>query len=151
MRERRTARGQFLQIFRITPARAGKTLPNKSTGPIEGDHPRSCGKDPHGDQPHFHVMGSPPLVRERHASSSNGNDYAGITPARAGKTRLDKGQVLLSQDHPRSCGKDLPHQWIQQSLGGSPPLVRERRVVIIGIAVVSVVARITPARAGKTR
>ena len=72
---------------------------------------------------------------------------ARITPARAGKTVFSLFFSNLSQDHPRSCGKDLRFQVKKREGRGSPPLVRERQIPVrdnyikIGI---------TPARAGKT-
>ena len=70
----------------ITPARAGKTYPHRSTARPEWDHPRSCGKDL-----------SPLYIC---------NLTTGITPARAGKTVLFNRCFDSGQDHPRSCGKD---------------------------------------------
>ena len=72
----------------------------------------------------------------------------GITPARAGKTDEIEIRQAAEKDHPRSCGKDSTlHAVLQPSLG-SPPLVRERLHAPM-YAYHS--ARITPARAGKTR
>ena len=93
------------------------------------------------------MVGSPPLVRERLAGMSAAQVAARITPARAGKTLLVKPLLLISWDHPRSCGKDSPAMALLYNFGGSPPLVRERqkskhqRPDDYGI---------TPARAGKT-
>ena len=113
--------------FRITPARAGKTRISKRPGRTKRDHPRSCGKD-------FGIailrrlpLGSPPLVRERHELASGLEERNGITPARAGKTSVVSIGGCSSEDHPRSCGKDKPLNYLLYLKGGSPPLVRERR------------------------
>ncbi len=72
-------------------------------------------------------MGSPPLVRERPSAS------AIVWP--------------VSEDHPRSCGKDKISGLHGYCSPGSPPLVRERLKMAEPIPVKT---RITPARAGKT-
>ena len=92
--------------------------------------------------------GSPPLVRERQDAGCRCRQCIGITPARAGKTRIKINIPVVIQDHPRSCGKDdeiSTHLPVSQ---GSPPLVRER---LDHITSYSCKGRITPARAGKTK
>ena len=91
--------------------------------------------------------GSPPLVRERHHQKTWRTVRSGITPARAGKTLELPRKPSNSRDHPRSCGKDLPRLPARSAIIGSPPLVRERRVMATGSVHYF---RITPARAGKT-
>ena len=54
---------------------------------------------------------------------------------------------LESWDHPRSCGKDVMAEDLLVCFGGSPPLVRERRVRVLPEPHIF---GITPARAGKT-
>ena len=70
------------------------------------DHPRSCGKDTLAAVMATIMLGSPPLVRERHDSTKAKSYSARITPARAGKTYLTSGYSNHLEDHPRSCGKD---------------------------------------------
>ena len=74
----------------ITPARAGKTAMAGLPVQAAGNHPRSCGKDHFPQLLTTHMLGSPPLVRERLTKDSNGNDKFRITPARAGKTTQKK-------------------------------------------------------------
>ena len=72
--------------IRITPARAGKTKRHLLIRQLDGDHPRSCGKD---RSRRFRMelrSGSPPLVRERQWQRGQSMTTFGITPARAGKT-----------------------------------------------------------------
>ena len=147
MRERHCIRPVGTCIFRITPARAGKTPPMSFSSLFCRDHPRSCGKDALIIALASILIGSPPLVRERRCFRPCSLQSSGITPARAGKTfsgllhRRDVG------DHPRSCGKDRHMPEFRFQAVGSPPLVRERpsdgagEVIPFGI---------TPARAGKT-
>ena len=86
--------GKDLQVARkltfsygITPARAGKTSICTLPALSGKDHPRSCGKDHWKIYFHQLSQGSPPLVRERLHFLRAGIPFAGITPARAGKTR----------------------------------------------------------------
>ena len=133
--------------FRITPARAGKTAGFTVWPGMHRDHPRSCGKDDWENLPIRRNGGSPPLVRERPLGPSILPVYRGITPARAGKTSATTSSICAGGDHPRSCGKDSSSATAIASAMGSPPLVRERH----GRWRESMnVARITPARAGKT-
>ena len=111
---------------RITPARAGKTDQDTGYAIPERDHPRSCGKDPMRCDSDGLSLGSPPLVRERHAKKLSVRSSSGITPARAGKTQMLLNSAALYEDHPRSCGKDNQAYEIIHEIGGSPPLVRER-------------------------
>ena len=111
----------------ITPARAGKTRSARPLSALKWDHPRSCGKDPGLTVQSLSRLGSPPLVRERRARAMADTRERGITPARAGKTKL-------------RCRR-------RHSAQGSPPLVRERRCHKNFIVAA---CGITPTRAGKT-
>ena len=71
----------------------------------------------------------------------------GITPAYAGKTCSTSCQAALQRDHPRLRGKDnVPDDDIEPEVG-SPPLTRERRLLV---QILVTECRITPAYAGKT-
>ena len=111
------------------------------------DHPRSCGKDEFDYDALRDMQGSPPLVRERLATSSGATIRRRITPARAGKTSMNTSWKTRSRDHPRSCGKDDLRCFLFSFCGGSPPLVRER---LDHQGPQRLDAGITPARAGKT-
>ncbi len=147
MRERHRIFENGILHFRITPARAGKTLTRASCWNCLWDHPRSCGKDPYRMYQFRLLSGSPPLVRERPIFVTVPILGLRITPARAGKTLLVPLCIGHYKDHPRSCGKD--HPWGKDTTGhlGSPPLVRERHCIS---DIVFLMVRITPARAGKT-
>ena len=147
VRERPTRRSGGLFSIRITPARAGKTTALADVGTTFRDHPRSCGKDTEDTGLPAYFVGSPPLVRERPSTGYTAKPWAGITPARAGKTSCDTKQDCNNRDHPRSCGKDPEVTDKGQAVLGSPPLVRERQFLkVIDFLNVG----ITPARAGKT-
>ena len=87
VRERLPSSFMWTNARRITPARAGKTIYHIRDFPVHRDHPRSCGKDQTEWHDISHVLGSPPLVRERH------------------EKRFPKRYRWW--DHPRSCGKDI--------------------------------------------
>ena len=127
MRERPDQEGGGEGLHGITPARAGKTN--------------------HHSLPGHQITGSPPLVRERPALIPCRMPSQRITPARAGKTLLDEIIAEISEDHPRSCGKDRLPRRPDTGFSGSPPLVRERRD---GQVLAELGHGITPARAGKT-
>ena len=147
MRERLIGRQLFWAVLRITPARAGKTLDVGAVGQQHRDHPRSCGKDTIDEFNAQLDQGSPPLVRERLGHAPLEHRVVGITPARAGKTDYREKWISWKRDHPRSCGKDLTFSVASETFLGSPPLVRERRT---NNGKSYWMARITPARAGKT-
>ena len=70
-----------------------------------------------------------------------------ITPADAGKTKAESGEVCRRTDHPRGCGENYTGRTRSQNEQGSPPRMRGKRAVV-DAAQVSV--GITPADAGKT-
>ena len=86
-------------------------------------------------------------MRERRLEIIERRDSYGITPARAGKTRLCLRWCSTIEDHPRSCGKDKNGANSSPGCWGSPPLVRERQNRFQRRYHKQ---RITPARAGKT-
>ena len=114
---------------------------------ISQDHPRSRGNDKLGSSLTSSNIGSLPLARERLTFISLSFILFRITPARAGTTTISLYHVPYSQDHPRSRGNDPLTRTITTSPLGSPPLARERRVLLIALPMTF---RITPARAGTT-
>ena len=107
-----------------------------------------CGKDCPTVENGVNKPGSPPHVRERPTSSLNGGRDVGITPACAGKTMTIEFSVNSVRDHPRMCGKDSTLAITPFVITGSPPHVRERRIMEI---MAQSNPRITPACAGKTQ
>ena len=119
--------GQAGVQARLTPARAGRTVRGHRESPPSGAHPRSCGADPERQEDKLERYGSPPLVRGGHKGSRPRRHAAGLTPARAGRTRYLEANLPASY--------------------GSPPLVRGGRS--LGISG-SLGCGLTPARAGRT-
>ena len=85
-RERRRSQPINGQLFRITPAYAGKT---------EWDGVKRAD-----------TLGSPPLTRERQFTTLQHEIEGRITPAYAGKTDVLLHPPTGTQDHPRLRGKD---------------------------------------------
>ena len=74
-------------ILGITPACAGKSIPERREVLHRGDHPRVCGEKANllrGQRLH---LGSPPRVRGKADHASPAGSAPGITPACAGKRR----------------------------------------------------------------
>ena len=112
----------------ITPACAGKTHRAQSRELRFADHPRMRGED-----------GEDCRV---------GRMPEGITPACAGKTATGLASSSASADHPRMRGEDKYPYLDDETVKGSPPHARGRRLVD---SLYSALDRITPACAGKTR
>ena len=71
---------------------------------------------------------------------------AGITPARAGKSNYCPIGCGFFEDHPRACGEKRCQTRKIRPSQGSPPRVRGKARVLLGLLAVE---GITPARAGK--
>ena len=148
VRGRAVGGGLFGLVVGITPARAGKSIAAGRHVLTYQDHPRACGEESSSSVVVSSPQGSPPRVRGRVRRALNHSDQAGITPARAGKSRHIAACSEVVTDHPRACGEeaiDLINWFIEQ---GSPPRVRGRACQA---EMDSVSPRITPARAGKRR
>ena len=91
--------------------------------------------------------GSPPHARGRLDPPSLFSSDDGITPACAGKTRIEFDVAGVHADHPRMRGEDTSATRTKYPENGSPPHARGRRHRL-GDEIVN--AGITPACAGKT-
>ena len=109
----------------ITPACAGKSWKVLICLPIDGDHPRVCGKSRNGEtdqkdeRDHPRVCGekgavapgrraragSPPRVRGKEQQGGRACRRGGITPACAGKSIFLYPLYSGCKDHPRVCGE----------------------------------------------
>ena len=70
-----------------------------------------------------------------------------ITPAYAGKTQRLFATCVHTRDHPRVCGENKEKTAKTVAAQGSPPRMRGKHVRTVTSALI---ARITPAYAGKT-
>ena len=130
----------------ITPACAGKREPSAPVGTAGRDHPRVCGEKKHLLQEKEHRKGSPPRVRGKGSPVRGVQRSAGITPACAGKSTLEKSLGSSIEDHPRVCGEKYPRSLWTLRRRGSPPRVRGKAALK---AATYDLPRITPACAGK--
>ena len=90
---------------RITPACAGKSCNLSGVLCQFRDHPRVCGEKPRFCGQADLVRGSPPRVRGKGWRTVAEALMIGITPACAGKSRLQGSNLQLPGDHPRVCGE----------------------------------------------
>ena len=109
---------------RIIPADAGSTPFTCEPVAVLRDHPRGCGE--HDD--HMHVVyadvGSSPRMRGALMSMIFFAVGAGIIPADAGSTWMDKDLCGGDGDHPRGCGEHFEMQSPLKKREGSSPRMR---------------------------
>ena len=91
----------------ITPADAGKTRHTRRRDRARQDHPRGCGENYRRVKRNRLNRGSPPRMRGKRATDELTQDETRITPADAGKTRLELHENILDKDHPRGCGENF--------------------------------------------
>ena len=140
----------FVLLFlggRITPAHAGKTSKSALTGCSPPDHPRACGENSDASRTPTTTNGSPPRMRGKPSCCRPFIRSLGITPAHAGKTRLEFIDKLLVTDHPRACGENKLYCPSDSRRCGSPPRMRGK---LYTVYISALAVRITPAHAGKT-
>ena len=133
---------------RITPACAGKRELDNSELVCLADHPRVCGEKGRGYSSSYPPLGSPPRVRGKGSIKGYALEWAGITPACAGKRPLAPDTAYNTRDHPRVCGEKFSLRRPPPSMGGSPPRVRGK---VNFFRTLTGYFRITPACAGKRR
>ena len=133
---------------RIIPARAGFTRSCPPASRPATDHPRSRGvyRTSHPLIPS--PGGSSPLARGLPTGESGLPASDGIIPARAGFTRPRSAGPAEAADHPRSRGVYSSRRSPVQPSGGSSPLARGLRALLL---VGTRALRIIPARAGFTQ
>ena len=132
----------------ITPAYAGKSRPRTPFVRVCWDHPRVCGEKCHVHVKQNRFTGSPPRMRGKGTHPQVETQLKGITPAYAGKRRLERSKHHETRDHPRVCGEKFTGSRFPPSTAGSPPRMRGKEA---RPAILSFYVRITPAYAGKRR
>ena len=146
-RGKRRPRGGDIVGDRLIPARAGKTFRARRGLDAGEAHPRSRGENIMTETPLTPVGGSSPLARGKPRRSGGPLPGRRLIPARAGKTWPSPAKTSRQPAHPRSRGEnglDGDETTLEQ---GSSPLAQGKRVTLIDR---SVMARLIPARAGKT-
>ena len=105
MRGKAAVLAQRLPGLGITPAYAGKSCSSRRCCGCCWDHPRVCGEKNFLLLMTSRRSGSPPHVRGKVDRTAGKARRAGITPAYAGKSFLERIKASISRDHPRACGE----------------------------------------------
>ena len=108
----------------ITPAYAGKRSISTILFFTNWDHPRLCGEKISQKKVIIAWLGSPPPMRGKGNKEGRNIDFAGITPAYAGKSSAFIRSSPVNQDHPRLCGEKSTEKIAYISAAGSPPPMR---------------------------
>ena len=132
---------------RLTPACAGKTRPRWTRQSHRRAHPRVCGENGTPGMAVHVVEGSPPRVRGKLVGYGPHSFDGRLTPACAGKTRMDRHHPPPRRAHPRVCGENRRAGAASQDGNGSPPRVRGKHRLLRRR---DRPLRLTPACAGKT-
>ena len=112
------------ELFRITPAYAGKSADRQVVIVRQWDHPRLCGEKPALAGATRCISGSPPPMRGKARFSKMSASVSRITPAYAGK-RLTLHKIWQTvRDHPRLCGEKGAFPALSHREMGSPPPMR---------------------------
>ena len=93
------------QLYRITPAYAGKSCEDVKQMVLSQDHPRLCGEKLNFKAHVNRKPGSPPPMRGKAFDSAFVSPCFRITPAYAGKSRFPGSCCSVLKDHPRLCGE----------------------------------------------
>ena len=131
----------------ITPAYAGKRSFMQAFKQINEDHPRLRGEKLPAHRRCILRSGSPPLTRGKVTVPGKLLPKRRITPAYAGKSRLEITADQIYEDHPRLRGEKTAKRRRAGCRAGSPPLTRGKAV---GTTYTFKPGRITPAYAGKS-
>ena len=132
---------------RLIPAHAGKTCRSGSGWQRARAHPRSRGENRGVYRYSEDPEGSSPLTRGKQPPEQLSGAAWRLIPAHAGKT-IDvwRGSEQI-RAHPRSRGENHAVVLGSGHSGGSSPLTRGKRVIVVGL---DVGFGLIPAHAGKT-
>ena len=128
------------------PPMRGKEAPSFRTNTNIRDHPRPCGEKNWLSSKKEMPIGSPPPMRGKAPRGCNTQGKPRITPAHAGKRIARWSVCIKGADHPRPCGEKVTIPLGCKQEKGSPPPMRGKAS---SSSLVSLIARITPAHAGK--
>ena len=147
-RGKHVLRSQRRRAPRLIPARAGKTVhPIRRCGRNRA-HPRAGGENFASASTVLKKPGSSPRGRGKRRRLVVAGDHVGLIPARAGKTSSAPSWQASRPAHPRAGGEN-PQLGFGTSISeGSSPRGRGK---LKGKNVEADVARLIPARAGKTQ
>ena len=108
----------------IIPAYAGNTRERHGTVSDRRDHPRVCGEHLPASSGSCTRRGSSPRMRGTPYRQPVLAHGAGIIPAYAGNTRLQRYQHERCRDHPRVCGEHCEGLFVASGDVGSSPRMR---------------------------
>ena len=166
-RGKRPVGASAVPLAGLIPAHAGKTRGQERATQWVRAHPRSRGENFHAVSAPASAMGSSPLTRGKPAQPDERADDDGsspltrgkpydrrhhapqsrLIPAHAGKTRDGVLKSMSIGAHPRSRGENRAPVAKWRDRGGSSPLTRGKRAMVM---VLSVGEGLIPAHAGKT-
>ena len=132
---------------RITPAHAGNTSSICKRPSTPWDHPRTRGEYCVNAIVEIIKAGSPPHTRGIPEGIATIDVELGITPAHAGNTAMNNGDVTKARDHPRTRGEYYTPSKDGSRPMGSPP---HTRGIQLGGVHQPKPGGITPAHAGNT-
>ena len=159
--------GPDARLRGLIPAHAGKTSPPVSSPGPSPAHPRSRGENRKAEANRKAQEGSSPLTRGKLKTGDTVSVYegsspltrgkpggrvshlgkVGLIPAHAGKTAWSCRARADRAAHPRSRGENVDVHPFNAGVGGSSPLTRGKRLLIV---VDEVNQGLIPAHAGKT-
>ena len=134
-------------IFRLIPARAGKTHQEAVGRRGSGAHPRAGGENPPRASAKVTTSGSSPRGRGKLGGDKLVGVLPRLIPARAGKTRSRAKPSSEYRAHPRAGGENPLTLRIDSTRAGSSPRGRGKPALggLTGLS-----TGLIPARAGKT-
>ena len=132
----------------LIPARAGETYARCGRRPLRSAHPRAGGENNKPCNIWAALKGSSPRGRGKRRHNQRRACFAGLIPARAGKTYTGAVPALRSGAHPRAGGENEDFLRAGSSPHGSSPRGRGK---LIGISPFIFCVGLIPARAGKTQ
>ena len=133
---------------RFIPARAGNSMPRRSSTVIAAVHPRTCGEQYWKDGQSYHIYGSSPHVRGTVHAYEHPLLAVRFIPARAGNRPSPKTLFRSGAVHPRTCGEQTSRRVLMRTAIGSSPHVRG--TVCRALSPLSS-PRFIPARAGNRK
>ena len=146
-RGKRSRRTDTPPRLRLIPARAGKTRRGSDSHSSTRAHPRAGGENLTGLAATPLTLGSSPRGRGKPRTHGAHARADGLIPARAGKTARVIWSVMSCPAHPRAGGENSASALAFSRPHGSSPRGRGK---LKGKNVEADVARLIPARAGKT-
>ena len=117
----------YLALYGLIPAHAGKTTRRPILPYTSRAHPRSRGENARSWPSSVPPEGSSPLTRGKRTSAARARSASGLIPAHAGKTWPGLGGWGGGWAHPRSRGENRGLLIAAHHHRGSSPLTRGKQ------------------------